>query len=314
MAMAASPSAFSKVVVLAGGVGGAKLVEGLANVLPQEHLTVIVNTGDDFTHLGLYVCPDLDTVTYTLAGIAHRGQGWGIADETFAALSMVETLGGPSWFKLGDRDIGTHLVRSERLRAGARLTEVTASLARAHQIRARILPMSDRPRRTLVETHDEGTLDFQTWLVGRRGLPRVRALRFEGASETTPEVHAALDDADLVVFAPSNPYVSIDPIIALDGVRARLHGKTIVAVSPIVGGRAVKGPLAAMIPELAGEPPSAAAIARHYGDLIRVLVVEHGDEAISGTRVVPASTIMKSVEDRATLARAVLEAARSVHT
>lgn len=312
--MVESSPAFSNVVVLAGGVGGAKLVEGLAKVLPNEHLTVVVNTGDDFTHLGLYVCPDLDTVTYTLAGIAHRGQGWGLADETFSALSMVETLGGPSWFRLGDRDIGTHLVRTERLARGERLTDVTAAITRAHGIGARVLPMCDAPRRTLVETHDEGTLDFQTWLVGHRGAPRVRALRFEGPRDTTPEVHAALEAADLIVIAPSNPYVSIDPIIALDGVRDRLREKLVVAVSPIVDGRAVKGPLAAMIPELAGQPASAAAIARHYGALVSVLVVEHGDDGGPTTRTVQTNTVMKSVEDRIALARAVLDAARSARS
>jgi LPPG:FO 2-phospho-L-lactate transferase len=301
--------AFPNVVVLAGGVGGAKLVEGLASVLAPERLTVIVNTADDFTHLGMYVCPDLDTITYTLAGIAHRGQGWGIAEETFSALSMVKTLGGPSWFQLGDRDLGTHLVRTAKLNEGERLTSVTRAITRAHGIAQRILPMSDLPFKTQIETLEEGTLDFQSWLVGRRGEPRVRALRFEGEARATTDTLEAIEHADLVVVAPSNPYVSIDPILALEGVRARLAGKRVIAVSPIVRGRAVKGPLATMIPDLAGEPPSGGAIARHYGALLGALVVEHGDEERGGVPMFGASTVMKSIEDRSALARAVLERA-----
>jgi LPPG:FO 2-phospho-L-lactate transferase len=303
---------FPNVVVLAGGVGGAKLVEGLAAVLAPERLTAVVNTGDDFTHLGLYVCPDLDTITYTLAGIAHRGQGWGLANETFSALEMVKTLGGPGWFSLGDRDIGTHLVRTARLAAGERLTDVTRALVKAHGIPQTLLPMCDTPMRTWVETHEDGVLDFQAWLVGRRGAPRVRALRFEGERAATPEVLASLERADVVVVAPSNPYVSIDPILLLDGVRERLAQKRVIAVSPIVNGQAVKGPLAAMIPDLTGAPPSAAAIAKHYGALLGAFVVEQGDEAGLDLPTLGTHTVMKTVEDRATLARAVLTFADEV--
>lgn len=297
---------FRNVVALAGGVGGAKLVDGLARALPAGALTIVVNTGDDFSHLGLRICPDIDTITYTLAGIAHRGQGWGIEGETFEALARVKLLGGEGWFALGDKDIGTHLVRTERLRRGERLTDVTADLARAQGVATRVLPMSDGPRRTLVETRDHGTLEFQEWLVARRAAPRVRALYFEGDAAPTPEVLGALDDADLVVIAPSNPYVSIDPIVSLEGVRERLARRPVIGVSPIVRGQAVKGPLATMIPDLAGAEPSAAAVARHYGRLLGAFVVEHGDDDGCPVRTFTTRTIMKTPEDREALARAVL--------
>jgi LPPG:FO 2-phospho-L-lactate transferase len=289
------------VVALSGGVGGAKLVDGLAQVLAPEALTVIVNTGDDFVHWGLTICPDLDTVMYTLAGLAHPEQGWGLAGETFEALAMVGRLGGPAWFRLGDRDLGTHLVRTTRLAAGDRLTTITADLCRALGVGPRVLPMADAPRPTHLDTAD-GTLDFQDWLVRRRGVTPVTRVWSSGTTTPAPEVIAAIDAADVVVIGPSNPYVSIDPILGLDGVRAAIARRPCVAVSPIVGGAAVKGPLAAMIPPLAGRPPTAAAIAAHYGDLLRGLVVERGDE-VSGVRTLATSTIMG---DRAQLAREVL--------
>ena len=294
-----------KVLALSGGVGGARLVDGLAQVV--DDLTVIVNTGDDFVHWGLTICPDLDTVMYTLAGLAHPEQGWGLAGETWGALAMVEKLGGASWFRLGDRDLGTHLVRTERLEHGDRLTDITADLCRALGVRARVLPMCDGPRPTRLDTAD-GTLDFQDWLVRRRGATPVTRVWSDGLSVPTPEVLGAIAAADVVVIGPSNPYVSVDPILTLDGVRDAIARKPVVAVSPIVGGKAVKGPLAAMIPTIAGREPSAAAIAAHYDGLLRGFVVETGDQ-VSGVRTLETSIVMG---DRARLARETLAFAETL--
>jgi LPPG:FO 2-phospho-L-lactate transferase len=300
-----------KVVALSGGVGGARLVDGLARVLPPGALSVVVNTGDDFVHWGLPISPDLDTVMYTLAGLAHEARGWGLAGETFHAVAMMARLGGEAWFQLGDRDLATHLRRAEGLRSGRTLTQVTAALTAALGLTTPLLPMSDEPCPTRLET-DEGTLDFQDWLVRRRGAPTVRRVLL-GQARPTAEVLAALDAADVVVLGPSNPYVSIDPILALPGVRARLARRPLVAVSPIVGGRAVKGPLAEMIPSLSGEPPSAAAIARHYGPLLTGLVVERGDEpAAGGPRLHATRTVMSAIEDRRRLAAEVLSFAEGL--
>lgn len=296
-----------KVVALSGGVGGARLLDGLARALPADALTAIVNTGDDFVHLGLHVSPDVDTVMYTLAGLAHEERGWGLAEESFAGLSMVKRYGGPDWFGLGDRDLATHLLRSEALRAGESLSSVTARLCAALGVAQRILPMSDGPVRTMMETERDGTLPFQQWFVRRRAEPRVRRVRFEGALVPAPGVVAAIDTCDLVVVGPSNPYVSVDPILALDGVRAAIARRPVVALSPIVGGAAIKGPLATMIPDLAGEPPSAGAVVRHYDGLVRAVVVERGDEAtVSSIPVLGTSTIMRSRDDRLRLAREIL--------
>jgi LPPG:FO 2-phospho-L-lactate transferase len=298
------------VVALSGGVGGARLVDGLAAVLPPGALTIVVNTGDDFVHWGLRICPDLDTVMYTLAGLADPDQGWGIAGETFAALAMIARLGGAAWFRLGDRDLATHLRRTEALAAGRSLTAITVELCAALGVAPRILPMSDAPRPTLIETRD-GTLDFQDWLVRRRGAPEVLRIRFAGAPTPAPAVTDAIAAADLVVIGPSNPYVSIDPILALDGVRAAVARRRVVAVSPIVGGRAVKGPLAAMIPSLAGRPASAAAIADHYRDLLAGIAVARGD-AVDGLPTLATDTIMADRADRARLARELLDFAEAL--
>ncbi len=304
-----------KVVALSGGVGGARLLDGLARALPAGDLTAVVNTGDDFVHLGLHVSPDVDTVMYTLAGLAPEERGWGLAEETFAGLSMVRRYGGPDWFALGDRDLATHLLRTEALRAGERLSSITARLCGALGVAQHVVPMADGPVRTMIETEGEGTLPFQQWFVRRRAEPRVRAVRFEGTRAPSPEAMAALATCDAVVVGPSNPYVSIDPILCLDGVRDAIARRPVVAVSPIVGGAAIKGPLATMIPELAGMPPSAGAVVRHYGGLLRGIVVERGDEAtvdapscvVRGT-----STIMRSRDDRLRLAREVLALAAEV--
>jgi LPPG:FO 2-phospho-L-lactate transferase len=304
-----------RVVALSGGVGGARLLDGLARALPPGSLTAIVNTGDDFVHLGMHVSPDLDTVMYTLSGLAHEERGWGLAEETFLGLAMVKRYGGPDWFALGDRDLATHLLRSEWLRAGEPLSAITARLCEALGIEQRVLPMSDAPVRTMIETTEEGTLPFQQWFVRRRAEPPVRVVRFDGGRTPAPGVVEAIDACAVVVVGPSNPYVSIDPILCLDGVRAAIARKPVVAVSPIVGGAAIKGPLATMIRDLAREVASAGAVARHYDGLVRAMVVERGDEhTVVSIPVRGTSTVMRSRDDRLRLAREVLafgaEAAR----
>jgi LPPG:FO 2-phospho-L-lactate transferase len=304
-----------KVVALSGGVGGARLLDGLARALPPGAMTAIVNTGDDFVHLGLHVSPDLDTVMYTLAGLAHEERGWGLAEETFAGLSMVKRYGGPDWFALGDRDLATHLLRSEAMRAGEPLSAITARLCGALGIEHPILPMSDEAVRTMIETKTEGTLPFQQWFVRRRAEPAVGAVRYDGGRTPAPGVIDAIDACDVVVFGPSNQYVSVDPILCLDGVREAIARRPVVALSPIVGGAAIKGPLATMIRDLTGETASAGAVARHYRGLIRAMVVERGDEeTVASIPVLGTSTIMRSREDRLRLAREILafcaEAAR----
>jgi LPPG:FO 2-phospho-L-lactate transferase len=300
-----------KVVALSGGVGGARLVCGLARALAPDDLTVVVNTGDDFVHLGLHVSPDVDTVMYTLAGLSHEERGWGLAEESFGALEMVRRYGGADWFALGDRDLATHLLRTEALARGEPLSAVTARLAGALGVRVRVLPMADAPCRTIIATAGDGPLPFQEWFVRRRAEPRVRGVRFEGTRVASPGVLEAMSSCDLVVIGPSNPYVSIDPILAMDGVRAAIADKPCVAVSPIVGGRAVKGPLAEMIRDLTGEAPTPGAIVRHYRGLVRGIVVERGDEAVvKGVPLLATSTVMRSREDRLRLAEETLRFAR----
>lgn len=295
-----------KVVALSGGVGGARLVDGLARVLSADELTIVVNTGDDFVHWGLQVCPDLDTVMYTLANLSPPEQGWGLQGETFRARDAVARLGGETWFNLGDQDLATHLLRTEALRAGASLSDVTAQFCKRLGVGHRIVPMSDSPRPTWIETADGRTLPFQQWLVRERA-PLVKRVWSEGATEPAPEVLPAILNADLIVIGPSNPYVSIEPILGLHGVRAALSGKRVVAVSPILGGVAVKGPLAEMIPALEGEAPSAAAVAKRYRGCITGYVVESGDSGPVDMPVLATSTWMKSVDDRVRLATEVLE-------
>jgi LPPG:FO 2-phospho-L-lactate transferase len=299
------------IVALAGGVGGAKLADGLARRLGGE-LTVIVNTGDDFEHLGLHISPDLDTVMYTLAGIANPKTGWGIAGESWTVLDQVARLDGPVWFKLGDRDLATHLVRTQRLRAGERLTAVTAALCRSWGIAARVLPMSDEPVRTIVQSGAE-RYPFQDYFVRLQCRVPVTALHFEGAQSARPSlnVRAALADPALaaVILCPSNPYLSIDPILSLPGLRDRIvaAGVPVVAVSPIIGGAAVKGPAAKIMREL-GLEASVAAIAEHYRGLISGLMIDTVDAQFSSgiealgisVRVVP--ILMRTVEDREGLA------------
>jgi LPPG:FO 2-phospho-L-lactate transferase len=302
-----------RVVALSGGVGGAKLVSGLADILDPEELTAVVNTGDDFVHWGFHIAPDIDTVMYTLAGLAHSVQGWGIEGDTFTALAMVERYGGESWFRLGDKDLGTHIARAQALARGATLTEVTAALAGALGVRVRILPMADGARRTVFDTSAHGTLSFQEYFVKHRFQPTALRVRFEGDPPPTSAVLDAIAAADFVVICPSNPYVSVDPIVTLPGMREALSQKRVIAVSPIVGGKALKGAAAKLMVELGAGEPSAAAIARHYGALLAGIVVEKGDEArIEGVRALATDTVMVTQKDRRKLAEDVLSFAGSI--
>jgi LPPG:FO 2-phospho-L-lactate transferase len=257
-----------RILAICGGVGGAKLALGLYRVLPPRHLALCVNTGDDFEHLGLHVSPDLDTVMYTLAGIENPETGWGRRGETWTFMQALEALGGETWFRLGDGDLATHVERTRRLGRGESLTAVTGDFARRLGIEAELLPMSDDAVRTLVET-SEGTLPFQRYFVARRCEPAVSRIIFEGAERAIPNarVMALLRSPDLalVVICPSNPYLSVDPILALPALRQALEDRIApaVAISPLIGGQAVKGPTAKIMAEL-GAPRTQASIARHY--------------------------------------------------
>jgi LPPG:FO 2-phospho-L-lactate transferase len=304
------------VVALSGGVGGAKLALGLSRVLPAAELLVVCNTGDDFDHLGLCISPDIDTVAYTLAGVANREVGWGRHDETWSFMETLETVGGETWFRLGDRDLAVHVERTRRLRAGESLSAITADLCRRLGVGPRVLPMSDDPVRTRVRT-DEGWIDFQDYFVRRRCEPVVHELAFHGAeaARAHPDFMAALTDPALkaVVICPSNPFISIEPILALPGVRDALAqcAAPVIAVSPIIGGRAVKGPTAKMMTEF-GTTPSASAVAHRYADLIDGYVVDFADMdqvAAIGPRVTLGQTMMTTLADREALARTVLGAA-----
>ncbi|MBI2131452.1 MAG: 2-phospho-L-lactate transferase, partial [Candidatus Tectomicrobia bacterium] len=256
---------------LAGGVGGAKLAVGLAAALPEGMLSVIVNTADDLALHGLHISPDLDTVMYNLAGLADPQTGWGIAGDTAGALDLIGRYGGPTWFRLGDRDLATHIRRTQRLSEGARLTEVTAELCAALGVRARILPMTDSPVATRVQTPG-GELEFQDYFVARGTRPRVIGVRFQGAEEArpSPEAARAIEEARAIIFCPSNPIVSVGPILAVEGLRERILSARAprVAVSPIVGGAALKGPAAEMLRSLGHEASAAgvAAILREHLD------------------------------------------------
>jgi LPPG:FO 2-phospho-L-lactate transferase len=307
-----------KVVVLAGGVGGAKLAWGLAQLLPAGDLTVIGNTGDDFHHLGLSISPDLDTLMYTLAGIANRATGWGIEGDTWNAMAMISRYGDPTWFRLGDRDLATHLLRTRRLAYGETLTAVTAALGRQLGVQAALLPMSDRPAPTLLATA-EGTLPFQEWFVHRSWEPVVRRVVLpDPPAPASDEVVAALQGADLVVIAPSNPLVSVAPILHTRPVRELVAGRPTVAVSPIIGGQAIRGPAAKLMAEL-GLEVSPLGVARYYGpQLLTGLVLDITDTALApaveafGIAALPTATWMRSDEDRVELARTALDWGRQL--
>src|SRR6266542_3024023 len=304
------------VLALSGGVGGAKLALGLYRVLPPDTLTVVANTGDDFAHLGLQISPDLDTLLYTLSGQDNPELGWGRRGETWTFMMALEALGGETWFRLGDGDLATHVERTRRLRTGESLSAITDDFRRRLGIAARLLPMSDDPVRTRLRTPD-GWLDFQDYFVRLRCAPVIDQLEFVGAAtaQSNPDFFAALADPGLraVVICPSNPFISIDPILALPGIRATLRAcpAPVVAVTPIIGGKAVKGPTAKMMAEL-GLPVDAAAVAAHYRDILDLYVADEEDAAAVAEfdlPVVLTRTLMQSLADREALARTVLAAA-----
>ncbi len=306
------------VVALAGGVGGAKLAHGLAQIMPPEHLTIIVNTGDDFEHLGLHISPDLDTVMYTVAGVANPATGWGLKDESWGMMAALARYGGPTWFQLGDRDLATHLLRSKWLRDGYPYNYVTTELCRRMGVRCTVLPMSEQPLRTILQT-SQGELSFQEYFVKLEWQPVVKKIHFEGADTAQPsrEVISAIRNADAIIFCPSNPLLSIDPILAMPSMRRVIAASRAprIAVSPIIEGQALKGPAAKLMHEL-GLEVSSLGVARHLHDVLSGFVLDHLDEAQQdsitdlGLRTLVTNTIMTSVESRAQLAQAVLEFAK----
>jgi LPPG:FO 2-phospho-L-lactate transferase len=311
--MSAEDQRTGPVLALCGGIGGAKLALGLYRHLAPGALGIAVNTGDDFEHLGLHVSPDIDTVLYTLSGQDNPETGWGRADETWTFMAALAGLGGETWFQLGDADLALHVERTRRLRAGESLSEVCAAFAERFGLHAHILPMTDDPLRTVVHT-PAGPLPFQHYFVRERCEPRVSAVSFEGAASARPngEILRALADPALraVVVCPSNPYLSIDPILAVPGMRIALGAcpAPVVAVSPVVGGRAIKGPTAKIMAEL-GVPVTNAAIAAHYEGLIDGIVLDRADAAEAAELSVPAlvtETVMTGLEGRVALAQTAL--------
>lgn len=306
-------SSSRRFVALTGGVGGAKLALGLAACLPPGELLLVANTGDDFEHLGLPISPDLDTVMYTLAGLADPERGWGLAGESWQCMESLARLGGPDWFRLGDRDLATHLRRGMLLRDGLSLAEATAALCSSLGLRHALRPMSSDPVRTLLDT-EQGQLAFQDYFVRERCVPRVHGIRYAGAPQARPDPDFLdwLDAGAAVLLCPSNPWLSLEPLLALPGLRERVASACSVAVSPIVGGRALKGPAAAIMAQL-GLEPSALGVARHYRGLLRGLVIDRVDAAQAddilalGMAVRVSDTVMTDAASKARLAAEVLE-------
>lgn len=302
------------VVALAGGVGAARFLDGLTCVLLPERIFIIGNTGDDVEIHGLHISPDLDTVTYTLSGLSDPNRGWGIRGDTFRCLEALGRLGADTWFQLGDRDLAMHLYRTQRLSQGSKLSEITAEITTALGVRSRIIPMSDDRVRTRVCTHT-GELEFQTYFVKRRARDKVISVRFEGASEATPApgVLEAIAGAEAIILCPSNPFISIGPILAIPGIREALRSKRdrVVAISPIVGGRALKGPAAAMMKSMRMRP-AAVEVARLYADFVGTFVLDavDGTEAAAvdklSIRPVVTNTVMRGLRERKSLARVIV--------
>jgi LPPG:FO 2-phospho-L-lactate transferase len=302
------------ILALAGGVGGGKFARGLSAALPPDRLAIAVNTADDFVHLGLHISPDIDSVLYALADLNDPERGWGLASESWNVMAALERLGGETWFKLGDRDLATHIMRTRELDAGRSLSEATTLLAQRLGVAPEVMPMTDDPVRSVVQT-DQGRLDFQDYFVHRQCRPVFHGVRFEGAQHARPSpgLRRALDRAAAIVIAPSNPLVSIDPILAVPGVAAALRRdqRPVVAVSPMVDGKAVKGPLGKMMAER-GLEPSALGVAQHYGRRVDGWVIDHLDRALApaiealGCRVVVRDTIMRTLDDKRRLAQDVL--------
>lgn len=302
-----------RVVALAGGVGAARFLDGLTRVIAPERVFIIGNTADDAEIHGLHISPDLDTVTYTLAGLANPKHGWGIRGDSFRCLEALRRLGADAWFQLGDVDLATHLYRTQRMASGATLSEVTREIARALAVRSTLVPMSNERVRTRICTAS-GELEFQTYFVKRRARDRVTGMRFEGASEATPApgVLDAIENAEAIILCPSNPFISIGPILAIPGIRDALQRRreNVAAISPIVGGQALKGPAAKMMKSM-GMRASAAEVARLYQDFAGVFILDEVDrkqaaqvEAL-GMRPVVTNTIMRGLRERKALARAV---------
>lgn len=303
-----------KAAVLTGGVGGAKFVLGLERCGLLDELTAIVNTGDDFRHLGLHVSPDIDTLLYTLAGKANQAQGWGREGESWSFMDALVSLGGPDWFRLGDGDLALHVLRTERLARGETLSAITAGFARAWGIAATILPMSDQPVATHLDT-DEGPLEFQRYFVERQCAPQVGAIRFVGAerARAAPGVTQAILSADAVFIAPSNPYLSIDPILAVAEIEEALRqtAAPVIVISPLVGGKAVKGPTTKLMDEL-GIAPTNQSIAAHYDGHINAMLVDQSDAPPAGLPTRATATLMRGLDDRVRVAREAIALARSV--
>ncbi|NDJ33686.1 MAG: 2-phospho-L-lactate transferase [Chloroflexi bacterium] len=305
-----------RVTLLVGGVGGAKLALGLADVLPAGALTVIVNTADDFRHLGLHVSPDLDTVMYTLADMANPKRGWGIAGDSLKAMSLVERYGGPSWFSLGDTDLGTNIYRTALLDEGHTLTAITERFSKALGIEHTILPMTDDRVRTLIDTVDMGTLGFQDYFVRERWQPVVTGIRFEGAAEARPTeaVLQAMAESEVIILGPSNPLLSIDPILSVPGIRdASVASKApVVGVSPIVNGQAIKGPAAKLMAELKLDV-SPVGVLRHYDSLLDGFILDERDSALldavhnMGVQAAARQTVMQTRPDKVRLANEILD-------
>jgi LPPG:FO 2-phospho-L-lactate transferase len=310
-------STTKKIIALSGGVGGAKLAVGLAKVLSKDELLIVANTADDFTHLGLRICPDLDTVMYNLAGIQNTQQGWGIESETWQFMQQLGKLGGEDWFLLGDKDLATHTVRTQLLQQGENLTDISRQLFKQLGVAANVVPMCNEQVSTQLQT-DEGMLAFQDYFVRRRCDPIVSSYQFSGIEHTTmqPDFAAWLEDETLaaVIICPSNPFVSVEPILSVPTVRAALRkiSAPIIAVSPIIGGQALKGPAAKMMAEL-GMPQSALAVAQYYGDLIDGFVIDSVDAELQGqiealgTSCVVAQSIMKTQQDKIDLANVCID-------
>ena len=309
------PPATQRIAVLSGGVGGVKLVEGLTELLPGDAITVVCNTGDDMELWGLHISPDVDTVLYTLSGLVNRDQGWGVDSDSYESLEMMKRYGEPGWFLLGDRDLATHILRTNELRQGRRLTDITMDLAERLGIRARVVPATDDPVRTMVLTPD-GELDFQTYFVRRRFEPPVEEVRFRGADDArpSPEAAAAVMAADLVVVAPSNPVASIGPMLAVTGFRQALEQARgfRIAICPLIGGEAVKGPTVAMM-EAANLVASPLGVAQAYDGLVDAMVIDRQDVAYKaelqdlGLKVLVTDTLMEGFEGRLRLAAEVLD-------
>jgi len=299
-----------RITVLAGGLGGSRCVHALAGAAGAENVTAVGNVGDDLEMWGLHVSPDLDTIMYTLAGLLDEERGWGVRGDTYQAMAIAEQAGRPTWFRLGDQDAGLHRLRTLLLGKGEPLSAVTRKLAEGRGVGVRLIPATDDRLRTKIRTPD-GELDFQEWFVKRRHADRVVGVRFEGAEDARPApgVLEAIGDADFVVIAPSNPFVSIQPILAVPGIEAALRAKRVAAVSPLVGGKALRGPLVEMMASL-GHAPGAAGVRALYGALVSVFVVDREDEALAGDipGAVVCDTVMVLPERRAEVGRGLLEA------